>query len=350
MSFNVYQRVVGNLPRYTWGVYGIEVEAERLGLLESDRLAAGEAFNHELLQAMTRRNWRAITDGSLRHRGVEFITPPSTLATCSAALSELYAAMREGLFQPSVRTGIHIHVNVQTFTNQQMIEFMRTYAVLEPLLFQAVGVEREQNIYCVPLYRGSNEQRLWRQLATRLHNDNPVWIDLIQLMGTFRSFCKYSAINFESFLRLGTFEFRHAPTWGTEREAQRWLQLVHQVCNVTLTPDATMSSLATVRPWAEEYVPGLNWDAYVAEVEERGLLDFANSLQPFTYKVPDWGRPAGLAFGRAVNTGMVGQEPVLAIRPATNFVSLTLDGIIAEHEARVARRMETERNDDEEVA
>jgi hypothetical protein len=328
MSFDVWSRLHVAAPRYPWGTYGIEVEAERLQRDAAASLMAGDLFAHPLLRAMQTGYWRAITDGSLRHNGVEFITSPVSFDDASRALRSLYAAMDEGLFAPSVRTGIHVHINASTMNNEQMLNFMRAYVVLEPLLFRTVGAEREQNIYCVPLYRADNERRLWNKLANELLSPRVDRATLMRIQGVFRSFCKYSALNFESFLRLGTFEFRHAPTWGRLDEAQRWLRLVREVAHFTMPAGATLDDLSSARTWATELVPALRWSEYLREVEARGLLDFANGLQPFTYKVAEWGRPAGMAFGRGAGRARADRseelEPTLRRTPPGQFEELIL--------------------------
>lgn len=298
MQFNPYSKLVGGAINFPLGTYGIEVEAERISALELARIVEHLAPQHPRLQAMV-SHWNGTTDGSLRHNGIEWISPPIDMARAELALTVLYDAMDDGLFVPSVRTGIHVHVNAAPLDNEAFVQALRAYAVLEPLLFRFVGVEREQNIYCVPLYRASNEQRLWRRIAHLMRTPQLPRALYQRMFTLIRECCKYSALNISTFVRLGTFEFRHAPTFDSCVAATNWLHLVAQVAQFRLDEDATEDSLLPARDWAERLVPGLNWADYLAEVRERGLLGYANSLQPFTYKVAEWGKPAGLAFERA---------------------------------------------------
>jgi hypothetical protein len=229
MPYNPYERMLGRRSGFPWATYGVEVEAERLIPTAASELATGESFSNPLLRQMTSTYWNATADGSLRHNGVEFVSKPLGIVDARAAFSQVYVAMKEGLFRPSVRTGIHIHANVGTLDSLELREVMRTYAVLEPLLFRFVGPEREQNIYCVPLYRAANEQRNWRALAAELSEPTLTRTVLSRLINVMRSFCKYSALNLESFMRFGTVEFRHAPTFEHYEEAERWLRLVDAV-------------------------------------------------------------------------------------------------------------------------
>jgi hypothetical protein len=209
MLFNPYHTLRRRTPDVGPKCIGIEVELEGLNAEEQASLRHERLLEAPSLRNACRAGWTVTTDGSLRAGGVEFISGPDTLENHLPRVELLYMAITEGLVRPSVRTGIHVHVNMQHASNLDMLAFMRAYVVLEPLLFQYVGVERRHNIYCVPLYWAENERRLWRSLARELQAPGSpgTWIVL------WRAFCKYSALNLESFARFGTFEFRHAPTF-----------------------------------------------------------------------------------------------------------------------------------------
>lgn len=333
MRFNPYTKIVGGAINFPVNTFGIEVEAERISAIELARIVEHVPPTHPRLQTVM-EHWNGTTDGSLRHNGVEWISPPISMAKAELALNVLYDAMDDGLFQPSVRTGIHIHVNTAPLDNVDFVETLRAYAVLEPLLFRFVGVEREQNIYCVPLYRAINEQRLWRRVAHALLEPTLTRGSLNRALACIRECCKYSALNISPFLRLGTFEFRHAPTFESRVAATNWLHLVAQVSQFRLAADATEDSLLPAKAWATTLVPGLDWDDYVAEVRERGLIGFANSLQPFTYKVAEWGKPAGLAFDRAPMPA----SRRAAQRPLRAEVRMSMDDILNRYMADLSER------------
>jgi hypothetical protein len=330
MPFSPYNKLTGSLAQYPRGTYGIEVEAERFSTAELTRLMEGIPSSIEKLAAL-RPYWSATTDGSLRHNGVEWISKPLNMILSEQALNLLYDAMDDGLFQSSVRAGIHVHANMAPVTNVEFVQALRSYAVLEPLLFRYVGVAREQNIYCVPLYRAVNEQRLWVRIAGLLSgNAFRTRADHQMCYALIRECCKYSALNISTFIRLGTFEFRHAPTFDRRDEALNWLRLVHEVSMFQLPADAGEDSLIHAKPWAMALIPKLDWDDYVAEVRGRGLLGYANKLQPFTYKAPEWGKPAGMAFDRNP------MPPALA-RPTRRPAHSIADQMLAEMQESVAR-------------
>lgn len=311
---NLFSRLTGDSARFMKGVYGMEVEAERLLPEEHESLHDGQGFLCSTLRTIG-RSWRAIGDGSLRHNGVEFVSPPYTVPELLAAVRTLYVGMDEGLFETSVRAGIHIHANMQQHTPKELRDVMRSYILLEPLLFRMVGVEREQNIYCVPLYRAANEQHLWRTIGGLLYSENIGRGEIMRLNVTLRGTCKYSALNLSPYMRFGTFEFRHAPTWKSAAETEAWVRAVDAVCSWSPPDTATIECVDEMRDTFSALIPRLDWGAYVREVEDRGLVEFAESLKPCTYKVAEWGRPAGMAFeagGRAPT-----RYPRMRRQPAT---------------------------------
>jgi hypothetical protein len=292
----VYITLTGNGVRYGEGVYGIEVEAERLGVADSRGLTEGLPFASPQLQRLVDTLvWKATQDGSLRHRGVEFISVPMQKEHALHALSDLYSCMNDGLFAPSVRTGIHVHANVSQMENYELLQVMRAYAAAEPLLMQYVGVEREQNIYCVPLYRASNERQRWLEFASLLRL--PTLRNKISSAARLLdACCKYSALNISPISRLGTVEFRHAPTFARFSDMRGWLDLVDATMRLRLPDAATVADLAPLR----RAMPArLSWDEYEHRVLYTGALEFANDLAGRPYVIPEWGAPASLAFAPA---------------------------------------------------
>jgi hypothetical protein len=293
-NMSVYRRLTGNRVGYTSPMYGVEVEVENVSLGEHARQQNDLSFQSEVLMRIA-RHWRATSDGSLRNRGMEWISMPDSVEGTLERLRLLYTGMEQGAFAPSVRTGIHVHANVQHLMGPEIVALMRRYAVLEPLLFLYVGEAREQNIYCVPLYRAANERALWQSIATALPGIDTARPEVARL---FDNCCKYSALNLQPMRRQGSAEYRHAPTFSSRKEAEGWLKLVDYVHSSTAFPEGTWTETTLRDIWERGAMPcsADTFKQYMGQVTDRGLLSFANSLLPFTYKVAEWGSPAGLAF------------------------------------------------------
>jgi Putative amidoligase enzyme. len=294
-SFEVIRSV---RPNVIGEHYGIEIEAERLPNDEYQRLREGDTFVHPLLRDAA-RYWSVTTDGSLRHNGVEFVSPVLPPDIVRPTLAVIPPLFEHNLVRTNVRAGVHIHVNVGDWEFPRVMQMVQTYILMEPLLFQYVGPEREQNIYCVPLYRADNEMhvlsKMFRAAASIKGRADTVQGALVR--SYVRASCKYSALFSGPMQTFGTVEFRHAPTYETAEQYLQWWGLVRFVRNTVLDPHDPMS----VRQ-LPELLRGYNfdWDRYFAEVEERGLYGRAKSLEPCTYKVKEWGKPAGAVFDPVV--------------------------------------------------
>ena len=301
---SVAQGFTGGPPRYNFEAFGIEVEAERLVTSEWTRVREGIPPAHPLLQGVL-PVWRLITDGSLRHNGVEFVTTGALrYENAQAAVNMLAPVFAERLVRTSLRAGIHVHYNLVHRSAVEVLQFLQTYIIVEPLLFQLVGKEREQNIYCVPLYAADNEMEVWRHVVRSLFTRHP---DPLHPRRVVHNACKYSALFIGPLRTFGSVEFRHAPTWESPEPLLRWLRVIKRLGEVAVIPNADNCAEA-VPDLFREALEGfdVDWDQYFKEVDERGLVDRARSLLPCTYKVKNWGAPAGMVFGATEPSAMLG--------------------------------------------
>lgn len=197
-------------------IYGVEVELEYARAL---RLAYFE--NRPPVE-----QWSATEDGSLRDGGLELVSEPLTLRSMILRTEQLYEFIEPRMC--TRRTGIHVHANVQDLTAQQVLVLFAAYSLIEPLLFDAVGGEREFSNYCLPWYDCRAEfEALWTRVLKRR---DPT----AELMNIARRSCKYMALNLGSLSQHGTVEFRHAPTFSEVDELHNWLNVVDQLVRTSL--------------------------------------------------------------------------------------------------------------------
>lgn len=190
-------------------LFGVEIEVENV--LSYDWLLGNEW-------------WSVKGDGSLRDNGREFVSNPLHYRDARAALRQYYQEASRLQYQPSVRTGIHIHMDMRWRTMEQVAAICALYSALEPALFDLCGPEREEGIYCVPWYRSTDDVRMLREMRDCTSPD--------QARALAEATCKYSALYLEPLMRFGTIEFRAAPTYHTEAEMLRWLHAVRRVVRV----------------------------------------------------------------------------------------------------------------------
>lgn len=195
---------------------GIELELEHV---QGYELPSNESGFYALAGAP---GWAIKRDNSLRNNGAEFISFPSEINGIMEKVLLLFAQPKSKKWETSARTGLHVHVNVRDFTWQELRALVVTYCLVEPALFAWVGKEREENIFCVPYYRTPRAVLNFYPLQNKvllqegLQNLNANW-------------CKYTALHLAPAARLGSVEFRHAPSWLDPPRIAAWARLCERV-------------------------------------------------------------------------------------------------------------------------
>lgn len=196
---------------------GLELEIEQLFAgLPTYMQAAGAA-------------WNVVEDGSLRPQGQawEFVSKPMPMESSYAELFHLLKKVLPDLTDVnySDRTSVHVHTNVQDFTQEQLATLCLIYTCLEDVLFLYVnhfnvdkkkipdGMCRDTNVYCVP----------WTQCRM-----NHKLIDsLIFEPGEVpRRWQKYSALNLIPVQEQGTVEWRHLHGTNDLDKLKGWLNII----------------------------------------------------------------------------------------------------------------------------
>lgn len=182
--------------------------------------------------------WTMIEDGSLRNQGREFITPPIRAWRIEQALSTLFNQEINKDIDFSERTSIHIHMNIRTLTVKQLEALVVTYLVFEKVLFNYVGNDRYNNIFCVPIVETDIGENLFDLITNQKLN-----ID----------WQKYTALNLLPILQKGTIEFRHMN--GTEdiKRIITWINLILSLKKFALqkSPEYIWERVSTLNTTSE---------------------------------------------------------------------------------------------------
>ena len=142
--------------------------------------------------------WNCKEDNSLRNYGKEFVSHPLRAKSIPYALEYLKHSLEYNnnpIF--SHRTSVHIHLNVRDFTIERLKVFLLLYCIFEKHFFNIAGVRRENNIFCIPLWK----------------SEQPIHLNVWD--NNLRSWNKYNALNLGCIIgnginsNLGTIEFRH---------------------------------------------------------------------------------------------------------------------------------------------
>jgi hypothetical protein len=152
--------------------------------------------------------WTFTDDTSLKVTGQEMISVPLSGRQIDLALHQyklLLDIMEAGCPTTGHRCSIHVHLNIRSLTQPQLMMLLATYACVEQLFFSLVKDHRKGNSYCYPLTDLSPQC----SNITEFNPDN-----------------KYCALNTAPVWTYGTVEFRHLHATTDIVELTRWLQLI----------------------------------------------------------------------------------------------------------------------------
>lgn len=243
------------LPPSTW--LNMETPFIPTGLLENDSLYCGVELElenckfklpssggtSEVGDLVLKHAIKAHHDGSLRNGGIELVTKPCRGLSLVEQVHYICDTANARDWQPSNRAGLHVHINVQNLTPEQVTNLIKLYILVEPCFFKATGTERKGSIYCKGWYQSIDSAQLAHTMKS-LVNGN--WDALPS---------RYFGFNINSLAKYGTVEFRHKNSTTSADEILKWINTIGKWYNYALAHDIT-----------ETLVKGLTPDGLVQEV------------------------------------------------------------------------------------
>lgn len=187
----------------TKGAVGIEVEME------------GRHINRNIGGF-----WNVEDDGSLGGpESAEYVLrKPLSLSNAKKALQELTEALKGSELLPSVRAGVHVHLNVQEYTLTQVANLVTLYLVVEDLLLEVCGEGRQSNLFCLKgceaEYMVQKAIQLFQHGEVGHVNDDNI---------------RYSGLNLAAIPKFGSVEFRAFRTPKDIMEIMPWVRTIHHL-------------------------------------------------------------------------------------------------------------------------
>lgn len=162
-------------------------------------------------------------DNSLRGSSIEAVTRPTKAKFVETLLQGFF--FKNGITERnySERCGTHVHMNVSDMTEDEVASFCLLYQVFERLLFDYVGGDRDNNIFCVPWEQAGISYDLLHNL--RNHKDLS------------RAWRKYTALNLLPIYDRGSVEFRHLPGTCDVNYLIGWINLIGCMRNFAMAQD-----------------------------------------------------------------------------------------------------------------
>ena len=240
----------GSLPLPRCNI-GIEIE------LENIHRATTAALDY----------WEAKPDGSLRNNGREFaFRRPLFGKDITEALAELNRAFATQGIVPdcSERTSVHVHIDVRDMDADQLLRMVVLYLVLERTLVRhcrTYGVDREENIFCLPHYIAESDITHIAQLLTAVVKEDARL--LRQAVGEME---KYHALNLRPISTFGSVEFRHMPGTHSIEDIMEWVRIIQCIkkwaINNQIAPDTILNMVSGMG--AEEFMVSVFGNLVVA--------------------------------------------------------------------------------------
>lgn len=168
------------------GDLGIEIEVEGINLPIATKI------------------WRNEEDGSLKGESREFVLKkPGSLEEVKAALDyldKLYIEAGSTVYDDSIRTGVHVHVNCQKLTMTQLYNYMTVYLIMENLLVKWCGESRQGNLFCL---RSTDAEYLLHEIIEAARDARKAYLRRFQTNNL-----RYASMNVKALGDYGSLEFR----------------------------------------------------------------------------------------------------------------------------------------------
>ena len=167
--------------------------------------------------------WRSETDNSLRGYSMEYVLrKPIKIEKVGKSIENLreYVALAKSSPKYSERAGVHIHVNVQEMTSNQVFTMAMVYYCMESSLVRFCGPDREGNHFCLRL---EDADYVVDVLESALRNRNLRYLDSEDI--------RYASLNFCSLFRYGSLEFRAMETTPNFDKVEEWAKILVAIRN-----------------------------------------------------------------------------------------------------------------------
>lgn len=252
------------------GDLGIEIEMESNGPFPDD----------------SPEGWEQEEDGSLRGWSTEFISNgPVEYRNVDSHLEELKSFLKKEhvKINDSFRAGVHVHVNCQELTLEQIVNVSCVYYCLETVLTRFCGSAREGNFFCLRL--SDAEAPLFYLLDALLHKD-------ITYLNTEN--LRYAALNFQALFKHGSLEFRAMGTQPDLSKIADWAKILFRIkeyaSNLT-NRQQIPSEISYQGPsmWFEQVVGKEYFDMLKYNKMDKDILQSMRNIQELLYYKDDVG-------------------------------------------------------------
>lgn len=170
--------------------------------------------------------WRIDHDTSLKGESAEYVTPkPMSYKELGDALDYLHSTFlsNKTKIHDTIRAGVHVHRNVQELTMKQLFTFVTAYFILEDLLVNWCGKNREGNYFCL---RVKDAEYILFLLEKTLRSRKLSYLKTDQI--------RYCSLNLFSLFKYGSLEFRAMRSTHNLDVIYEWAGIIDELYNSSL--------------------------------------------------------------------------------------------------------------------
>ncbi len=262
-----------NLPQ-TEGDVGIEIEMEMADVL---------SYNSDM-----HPTWRLEEDGSLKGYGYEWVMNnpcPFDEVKKEMDLFTEKLAVGGNKIVPTIRAGVHVHVNMQKNTLGDVYKLAACYYPLETVLARFCGAGRSGNLFCL---RARDAEEIIFKLEESLNHNKQFY-----LMRT--NNLRYAALNYQSLFNYGSLEFRGLGTTADLKNIAVWVEIIRRIKEYAVASEGAWDAITTIsgmgpRSWVEEVVGPDLFKLIDYEGLERDVMEDVRLVQTLCHdlKMKGW--------------------------------------------------------------
>ena len=219
------------------------------------------------------RNWRITEDGSLRNGGVEFVSSPLAGGAITNALTSLDEYLKDKVpnHSWSVRTSVHVHVNHQFSTTEQVLKEVLLFIVFEDILFDIFGPDRKDNNHCVKLSDSFIRVKELVESISGSHVD--------EIFNAISRWPKYTSLNLSPLTRQWTLEYRMCSGTSNPDLLTNFITILQNLKKVSHSTSNMQVLLDTVCPTPDDLWTRVMGSAAMTDQNYHDMIEGARYAQ-----------------------------------------------------------------------
>ena len=222
---------------YIWGLpvetqdCGVEIELETMG--------------DNPFPSVRNSVWRKETDGSLRgNYSVEYVSRPMSVDEVGKQVGKITSALEKSgtTIDYTYRAGVHVHMNCQELTMDEVLKIACLYYILEEPLTRWCGPDRVGNYNCL---RAIDAEGVIEKVKYAYTYEDWSALGVRDI--------RYAALNYNSLQKYGTLEFRAKSSNEDLSDIETWVKMLFRLKEKALqfeTPREILD-VFSVKGWEE---------------------------------------------------------------------------------------------------